>query len=184
MRCYLQFTLWLCWHCLRLTQWWFQRTRQALDSGLYLQVLCQYISFGVLVKHEVRSYWTIHELNNHWSYIFVLSDTKREAIDLLLKASGYLEFCLRDILPRIPPEIRYILNRFKFVKLVLDQHWTPFSKVHSHNIQEHFSPRLTGGCVGGYCYSNTRPGTRWSLSLELHVQAFNSYRIQFYDWWK
>ncbi|XP_022635526.1 BRO1 domain-containing protein BROX homolog isoform X1 [Vigna radiata var. radiata] len=36
----------------------------------------------------------------------VSSDSKREAIDLLLKASGYLEFCLRDILTRIPPEIR------------------------------------------------------------------------------
>ncbi|KAK7377590.1 hypothetical protein VNO80_03018 [Phaseolus coccineus] len=36
----------------------------------------------------------------------VSSDIKREAIDLLLKASGYLEFCLRDILTRIPPEIR------------------------------------------------------------------------------
>jgi len=40
-------------------------------------------------------------------HIFILTDSKREAIDLLLKASGYLEFCLRDILTRIPPEMRY-----------------------------------------------------------------------------
>ncbi|KAM2203704.1 hypothetical protein ACFX1S_023438 [Malus domestica] len=36
----------------------------------------------------------------------VSSDSKREAVDLLLKASGYLEFCVRDVLVRIPPEIK------------------------------------------------------------------------------
>ncbi|KAJ4823181.1 hypothetical protein Tsubulata_015121 [Turnera subulata] len=34
------------------------------------------------------------------------SDCKRDAVDLLLKASGYLEFCVREILVRIPPEIK------------------------------------------------------------------------------
>ncbi|KAH1194170.1 BRO1 domain-containing protein BROX [Glycine max] len=36
----------------------------------------------------------------------VSSDSKREAIDLLLKASGYLEFCVRDVLTRIPAETK------------------------------------------------------------------------------
>ncbi|KAJ0243469.1 Endosomal targeting BRO1-like domain-containing protein [Hirschfeldia incana] len=36
----------------------------------------------------------------------VSSGCKRDAVDLLLKASGYLEFCTRDILPRIPPDIK------------------------------------------------------------------------------
>ncbi|KAM2632186.1 hypothetical protein EV1_022952 [Malus domestica] len=36
----------------------------------------------------------------------VSSDSKREAVDLLLKASGYLEFCVRDVLVHIPPEIK------------------------------------------------------------------------------
>ncbi|GLT81619.1 hypothetical protein SLE2022_000600 [Rubroshorea leprosula] len=36
----------------------------------------------------------------------VSSDCKRDAVDLLLKASGYLEFCLRDVLPRMPLEIK------------------------------------------------------------------------------
>ncbi|XP_062105359.1 uncharacterized protein LOC133817004 [Humulus lupulus] len=36
----------------------------------------------------------------------VSSDCKREAVDLLLKASGYLEFCVRDILVRIPQDIK------------------------------------------------------------------------------
>ncbi|WJX82571.1 hypothetical protein P8452_65311 [Trifolium repens] len=39
----------------------------------------------------------------------VSSDSKREAIDLLIKASGYLEFCVRQILPQIPSEIKKIL---------------------------------------------------------------------------
>ncbi|KAG7985010.1 hypothetical protein I3843_03G003200 [Carya illinoinensis] len=36
----------------------------------------------------------------------VSSDCKRDAVDLLLKAAGYLEFCVRDVLVRIPPDIR------------------------------------------------------------------------------
>ncbi|XP_060958054.1 uncharacterized protein LOC133029980 [Cannabis sativa] len=36
----------------------------------------------------------------------VSSDCKREAVDLLLKASGYLEFCVRDVLVRIPQDIK------------------------------------------------------------------------------
>ncbi|XP_028780264.1 uncharacterized protein LOC114736570 [Neltuma alba] len=39
----------------------------------------------------------------------VSSDSKREAVDLLLKASGYLQFCVRDLLTRIPLEIKKIL---------------------------------------------------------------------------
>ncbi|XP_062151695.1 uncharacterized protein LOC133860069 isoform X3 [Alnus glutinosa] len=36
----------------------------------------------------------------------VSSDCKRDAVDLLLKAAGYLEFCVRDVLVRIPPVIK------------------------------------------------------------------------------
>ncbi|XP_050231197.1 uncharacterized protein LOC126680184 [Mercurialis annua] len=41
------------------------------------------------------------------SGIRVLStDCKRDAVDLLLKAAGYLEFCVREVLVRIPPDIK------------------------------------------------------------------------------
>lgn len=30
----------------------------------------------------------------------------RDAVDLLLKASGYLEFCVRDVLVRLPTDIK------------------------------------------------------------------------------
>ncbi|CAF1784955.1 BnaC09g43170D [Brassica napus] len=36
----------------------------------------------------------------------VSSGCKRDAVDLLLQASGYLEFCTREILPRIAPDIK------------------------------------------------------------------------------
>ncbi|KAJ4882855.1 Endosomal targeting BRO1-like domain-containing protein [Raphanus sativus] len=36
----------------------------------------------------------------------VSSGCKRDAVDLLLKASGYLQFCTQEILPRIPPDVK------------------------------------------------------------------------------
>ncbi|KAH9743244.1 BRO1 domain-containing protein [Citrus sinensis] len=39
------------------------------------------------------------------------SDCKREAVDLLLKASGYLEFCIKNIIVHIPPDIKIMLPK-------------------------------------------------------------------------
>ncbi|KAI9120430.1 hypothetical protein K1719_007463 [Acacia pycnantha] len=36
----------------------------------------------------------------------VSSENKREAVDLLLKASGYLQFCVRNVLSHMPHEVR------------------------------------------------------------------------------
>lgn len=36
----------------------------------------------------------------------VSADCKRDAVDLLLKASGYLDFCIREVLIHIPPELK------------------------------------------------------------------------------
>ncbi|TXG54922.1 hypothetical protein EZV62_020178 [Acer yangbiense] len=36
----------------------------------------------------------------------VSSDCKRDAVELLLKASGYLEFCVKNVLVHIPPDIK------------------------------------------------------------------------------
>ncbi|OIW17044.1 hypothetical protein TanjilG_05707 [Lupinus angustifolius] len=49
--------------------------------------------------------------NSGSGFRVVSSDSKREAIDLLLKASGYLEFCVRDILTRIPAETKKMLPK-------------------------------------------------------------------------
>ncbi|KAF5748671.1 hypothetical protein HS088_TW04G00629 [Tripterygium wilfordii] len=41
----------------------------------------------------------------------VSSDCKRETVDLLLKASGYLEFCFQEVLPQMPTNIREGLSK-------------------------------------------------------------------------
>ncbi|KAM7267925.1 hypothetical protein ACFE04_010091 [Oxalis oulophora] len=41
----------------------------------------------------------------------VSPDCRKDAILLLIQASGYLEFCIKEILPRIPPEIKKILPK-------------------------------------------------------------------------
>ncbi|XP_042496908.1 uncharacterized protein LOC122075805 isoform X1 [Macadamia integrifolia] len=41
----------------------------------------------------------------------VSEDCKKDAIDLLLNASGYLEFCIRDILPHLHPDVKQRLSR-------------------------------------------------------------------------
>ncbi|MED6219509.1 hypothetical protein PIB30_036382 [Stylosanthes scabra] len=47
--------------------------------------------------------------NSGSGFRVVCSDSKREAVDLLLKSSGYLEFCFRNILTRIPAETKKVL---------------------------------------------------------------------------
>ncbi|XP_022739561.1 uncharacterized protein LOC111291802 [Durio zibethinus] len=41
----------------------------------------------------------------------VSTDCKRDAVDLLLKAAGYLEFCVRNVFGRIPAEIKKSLSK-------------------------------------------------------------------------
>lgn len=48
----------------------------------------------------------------------VMPDSKREAVDFLLKAAGYLEFCIRDVLSQMPPEIKYVYC-FPLMKIII-----------------------------------------------------------------
>ncbi|KAL2939617.1 Geranylgeranyl transferase type-2 subunit alpha [Bienertia sinuspersici] len=41
----------------------------------------------------------------------VSTDCQRDAVDLLLKASGYLEFCVQKILPKLSPDIKNKLHK-------------------------------------------------------------------------
>ncbi|KAL0351187.1 UNVERIFIED_CONTAM: hypothetical protein Sradi_4267900 [Sesamum radiatum] len=38
----------------------------------------------------------------------VSADCMRDAVDLLLKAAGYLNFCIGNVLPRLPPDIKSV----------------------------------------------------------------------------
>ncbi|KAJ1392900.1 BRO1 domain [Sesbania bispinosa] len=127
-------------------------------ANAWFEVLSAVHFMAMLTLSEADSLM-IPKDNSGSGFRVVSSDSKREAIDLLLKASGYLEFCVRHILTRIPAETKYVYIDFKFVKLVLEENFEhPIKKLPSHHIQENFAPGLAGGCVGGYSYSSTRPG--------------------------
>lgn len=53
-------------------------------------------------------------------------------MDLLLKATGYLEFCVRDVLVRIPPEIKYVNSQthelIALIKLRFIEYWPARTK--------------------------------------------------------
>lgn len=59
-----------------------------------------------------------------------MPDSKREAVDLLLKASGFLVFCVRDVLSQMPPEVKYVYC------LSLDYYW--YWASFEHNIKNIF----------------------------------------------
>lgn len=59
-------------------------------------------------------------LQETWLTCHFQTDCRRDAVDLLLKASGYLEFCVREILIQIPPDIKYEAQIHK----ILVQAWS------------------------------------------------------------
>lgn len=72
-------------------------------------------------------------LNRFWKTLLIGTeqllygpDNMRNAVDLLLKAAGYLEFSVRDVLVHLPPHIKYVSiysNKFKLrVPLSFCQH--------------------------------------------------------------
>ncbi|KAL8557484.1 hypothetical protein ACS0TY_004787 [Phlomoides rotata] len=69
--------------------------------------------FEVLSALHMMATLTLIEANerlipkqNSLSERLVSADCMREAIDLVLKAAGYLNFCVHDVLPRLPPDIK------------------------------------------------------------------------------
>ncbi|CAA2982828.1 BRO1 domain-containing BROX homolog isoform X2 [Olea europaea subsp. europaea] len=44
--------------------------------------------------------------DNSLSERVVSADCMRDAVDLLLKAGGYIDFCLNNVLPRLPPDMK------------------------------------------------------------------------------
>lgn len=45
-------------------------------------------------------------MNDDYMDVICVLDCMRDAVDLLLKAAGYLNFCLLDVLPRLPHELK------------------------------------------------------------------------------
>jgi len=59
--------------------------------------------------------------NVHHLIVCLLTESRRAAIDVLLKAAGYLDCAIRHVLPQIPPEIRSNMSLFLFYT------WSSFS---------------------------------------------------------
>jgi len=55
----------------------------------------------------------------HHLIVCLLTESRRAAIDVLLKAAGYLDCAIRHVLPQIPPEIRSNMSFFFSTREVL-----------------------------------------------------------------
>ncbi|XP_058753767.1 uncharacterized protein LOC131626950 [Vicia villosa] len=77
-------------------------------ANVWFEVLSSVHFMAMLTLSEADS-MMIPKDNSDSGFRAVSSDNKREAVDLLIKASGYLEFCVRQILPQIPFETRKVL---------------------------------------------------------------------------
>ncbi|CAH8292319.1 unnamed protein product [Eruca vesicaria subsp. sativa] len=83
------------------------RRAELCFTNLWMEMLTVIHMMAALALTEANSLMipkTCSDSSN--SVRVVSSDCRRDAVDLLLKASGYLEFCVREILPRFPPDIK------------------------------------------------------------------------------
>uniref|UniRef100_A0A1J3IKI0 BRO1 domain-containing protein n=1 Tax=Noccaea caerulescens TaxID=107243 RepID=A0A1J3IKI0_NOCCA len=76
-------------------------------TNLWMEILAVIHMMAALVLTEANSLMIPKYCSASGNGVRVVStDCRRDAVDLLLKASGYLEFCVREILTRFPPDIK------------------------------------------------------------------------------
>ncbi|KAL9246060.1 hypothetical protein vseg_019642 [Gypsophila vaccaria] len=80
-----------------ITNTWFE-----VLSVVYMLAVLTLVEANILLvpKHDIHS-----------SDRTVSTDSQRDAVDLLLKASGYLDFCVKKILPKLTSEIKDKLHK-------------------------------------------------------------------------
>ncbi|KAK4804658.1 hypothetical protein SAY86_004475 [Trapa natans] len=86
------------------------RHQEASLSNSWFELLSVIHMMTVLTLSEANSL-LIPEEHLGSEIRTVSTDSKRDAVDLLLKASGYIEFCIHEILVRIPPETKRSLPK-------------------------------------------------------------------------
>ncbi|KAL1830949.1 hypothetical protein ACET3Z_000600 [Daucus carota] len=83
-----------------------------IEDGKHVQVCVKDSWFELLSVVHMMATLTLREANSKLiskdptSDRVVTSDSMSNAVDLLLKAAGYLEFCMRDVLVHIPADIK------------------------------------------------------------------------------
>ncbi|KAL0887947.1 hypothetical protein Bca101_011930 [Brassica carinata] len=83
------------------------RREELCFTNLWMEILTVIHMMAALALTEANSLMIPKGCSGSGNGVRVVtSGCKRDAVDLLLKASGYLEFCTREILPRIPPDIK------------------------------------------------------------------------------
>ncbi|CAN6873313.1 unnamed protein product [Brassica oleracea] len=75
-------------------------------TNLWMEMLTVIHMMAALAMAEANSLMIPKDRSGSGHGVRVVSSCKRDAVDLLLKASGYLELCTREILPRIAPDIK------------------------------------------------------------------------------
>ncbi|KAK9272193.1 hypothetical protein L1049_002564 [Liquidambar formosana] len=74
-------------------------------ANSWFELLCVVHMMAMLTLLEANSLLIPKDYSDSGERI-VSADCKRDAVDLLLKASGYLEFCVREVLVHIPLDIK------------------------------------------------------------------------------
>lgn len=82
----------------------FRRQETCIPSS-WFELLSVVYMLGVLTLVEANKL-LIPEQYTGSSDRIVSTDCQRDAVDLLLKASGYLDYCVKSILPQLAPEIK------------------------------------------------------------------------------
>ncbi|KAL5717435.1 hypothetical protein ACHQM5_010435 [Ranunculus cassubicifolius] len=76
-------------------------------ASSWFELLCIVYMMAILSLSEANSL-LLPKNQVDISERIVSEDCKKDAIDLLIRAAGYLEFCVRYILTRLPPDIKYV----------------------------------------------------------------------------
>ncbi|XP_052196581.1 uncharacterized protein LOC127803951 [Diospyros lotus] len=76
-------------------------------ANCWFEILCVIHMMAMLTLTEANSMLIPkHRLGSSERLVSADCDCMRDAVDLLLKASGYLEFCVRNVLVRLPHDIK------------------------------------------------------------------------------
>lgn len=66
------------------------------------------------------SLWKIYEsiYRNILQFCISFTESRRNSIDILLKAAGYLDCAIQHVLPRLPPDLRLTSHEILSVKII------------------------------------------------------------------
>ncbi|KNA11519.1 hypothetical protein SOVF_134480 [Spinacia oleracea] len=87
-----------------------ERRQEICASNTWYEVLSVVYMLAVLTLIEANMLLVPKQYTGSSDRI-VSTDCQRDAVDMLLKASGYLEFCVKSILPQLGPEHKNKLHK-------------------------------------------------------------------------